>query len=473
MTKRKVYLKTYGCQMNVYDSERMVDILSPLGFEESDTMEGADLVIFNTCHIREKASEKLYSDLGRAKPFKEKQNAEGKDMLIAVAGCTAQAEGSEVFRRAPYVDMVFGPQSYQELPEMLARAARARDEKKAKEEARAQKDSGDGQSLDAYRKKGLGILNVEFPEDPKFDSLPHIQSAQGPAAFVAIQEGCDKFCHFCVVPYTRGAEYSRPVADILEDVKRLNALGVKEITLLGQNVNAYHGQGPDGESSLGQLIEAIADLEGVQTIRYMTSHPRDVDPFLIQAHKDVSKLAPMLHLPVQSGSDRILKSMNRKHTRQEYLDIIAQFRKANPEMSFSSDFIVGYPGETDQDFKDTLSLVEEVGFSQGYSYKYSPRPGTPAASLENQVPESVSDQRLQALQDLLNQQQLNFNRSCIGQEMTILLERPGKIPGQFMGKSPFMQSVILEANPRLVGSYVSVRIKDATMSSLSAELVVL
>lgn len=471
--KRKLFIKTYGCQMNVYDSNRMVDILSPLGFESTDEMDGADLVIFNTCHIREKASEKLYSDLGRAKPFKEKSAEEGKDMLIAVAGCSAQAEGSEVFRRAPYVDMVFGPQSYQELPEMLARAARAKDEKKAREQYLEENPEGDGQSLQAFKKKGLGILNVDFPEEPKFDTLPEIYAHEGPSAFVAIQEGCDKFCHFCVVPYTRGAEYSRPAKDVLGDVLKLVNLGVKEITLLGQNVNAYHGQNlsEEGEWTLGQLIKAVAEIEGVSVIRYTTSHPRDVNDDLIQAHRDVTKLAPMLHLPVQSGSDRILKTMNRKHTRQEFLESIAKFRKANPLMAFSSDFIVGYPGETEQDFQDTLDLVRTVNFVSSYSFKYSPRPGTPAATMAGQVPEDIADRRLQELQQLLTAQQIAFNQSLIGQEMKVLLERPGKTQGQYLGKSPFMQSVVVNANPRLVGSYVSVKITSATMSSLSGEII--
>jgi tRNA-2-methylthio-N6-dimethylallyladenosine synthase len=456
MTQRqKLFIKTYGCQMNVYDSHRMADILQPLGYEQTEQQEDADMVIFNTCHVREKASEKLYSDLGRAKPLKEAREALGRQQLIAVAGCTAQAEGAEIFRRTPYVDMVFGPQSYHQLPEMLARARL------------------ESETAGERKRPGLGILNVEFPEEPKFDHLPEITSHEGLSAFVAIQEGCDKFCHFCVVPYTRGAEYSRPAQDVINDVRRLVSLGVKEITLLGQNVNAYHGSAPsgDGEWGLGRLIYALAEIEGLFHIRYMTSHPRDVTDELIAAHRDVEKLSPFLHLPVQSGSDRILKAMNRKHTVAHYLKIIEQFRKANPDMAFSSDFIIGYPGEEEKDFLETMALVETVGFSQAYSFKYSKRPGTPAWALQNQVSEEVKSDRLQQLQQLLSQQQRAFNNVCIGKAMPVLLEKRGRHPGQLLGRTPYMQSVHVMAPQRLLGQVMQVRIIASGNNSLTGQVV--
>lgn len=453
--KQKLFIKTYGCQANVYDSNRMVDILSPLGYEPTENQEDADIVIFNTCHIREKATEKLYSDLGRAKPYKDARTEEGKQQLIAVAGCTAQAEGAEVFRRAPYVDMVFGPQSYHELPEMLARAHREKD--------KAKTNAG----------KGLGILNVEFPEEPKFDHLPEVTAHEGYSAFVAIQEGCDKFCHFCVVPYTRGAEYSRPAKPILEEVKRLVSFGVKEITLLGQNVNAYHGLSPEGnrEWGLGRLIHALEEIDGLHCIRYMTSHPRDVDDELIAAHRDVKKLAPFLHLPVQSGSDRILKAMNRKHTVSHYFEIIEKFKTARPDIAFSSDFIVGYPGEDDRDFEQTLQLVKMVNFAQAYTFSYSKRPGTPASSLENQVPEEVKSDRLTRLQGLINLQQKDFNEKSVGKIMSVLIEKPGRRPGQLVCRSPYMQSIYVSAPERLLGHVASVQIIAAGNNSLTGEVV--
>lgn len=453
--KKQLYIKTYGCQMNVYDTNRMTDLLAPLGFEVADQPDEADLVIFNTCHIREKATEKLYSDLGRVLPYKKARQAQGDTMIIAVAGCTAQAEGAEVIRRAPYVDMVFGPQAYHELPEMLTRALRSQQEPSSKGPRRG------------------NILNTEFPEISKFDSLPEVTTIEGPSAFLAIQEGCDKFCHFCVVPYTRGAEYSRPVKDVLQEAKRLVSLGVKEITLLGQNVNAYHGESPQDASqewTLGRLIREIADMEGVEVIRYTTSHPRDVNEDLIAAHRDVNKLAPYLHLPVQSGSDRILKAMNRKHTGAFYRKIIDQFRDACPEMAFSSDFIVGYPGEEETDHQETLRLIKEVGYAQAYSFKYSKRPGTPAWALESQVPENIKDQRLQEVQALLNELQRSFNQSCVGKEMILLLERAGKHEGQLIGRSPYMQSVHLIAPSHLLGQRLKVKITGYGNNSLTAEM---
>jgi tRNA-i(6)A37 thiotransferase enzyme MiaB len=454
--RKNLYIKTYGCQMNIYDSQRMTDVLAPLGFDVMDSPEAADLVIFNTCHIREKAAEKLYSDLGRIKPVKQHRLDQGQDMMIAVAGCTAQAEGAEVMRRAPYVDMVFGPQAYHQLPEMLARAIRA-------------KDARQSQTL-----RGAGILNVDFSEDEKFDALPEAQTIEGASAFVSIQEGCDKFCHFCVVPYTRGAEYSRPVKAVLQEICHLATLGVKEITLLGQNVNAYHGESPQDatkEWGLGRLIREVADIAGIDIIRYTTSHPRDVDDDLIQAHRDVSKLAPYLHLPVQSGSDRILKAMNRKHTRETYYKLIDQFRAARPNIAFSSDFIVGYPGEDERDHQETLALIETVKFAQAYSFKYSKRPGTPAWALTDQTDEAVKDRRLQEVQALLNHQQKSFNEGCVGQEMALLFERKGRHEGQLIGRSPFMQSVHVLAPERLLGQCVRVKIIGSGNNSLTGEVI--
>lgn len=451
----KVYIKTYGCQMNVYDSERMMDLLAPLGYEPTEHPDNAQLAILNTCHIREKASEKLYSDLGRLKPVKEEALERGEDYLIAVTGCTAQAEGGEVFRRAPYVDMVVGPQSYQDLPELLARAKRM------------------AESREAGKKSGVGILNVDFPEVPKFDHLPPIGQHAGPTAFVAIQEGCDKFCHFCCVPYTRGAEYSRPAQAVVNEVKQFLAKGVKEITLLGQNVNAYHGEGlsTPQEWTLGRLIRALAELDGLESIRYMTSHPRDVNDDLIDAHRDVPQLQPFLHLPIQSGSDRILKAMNRRHTVAFYLDILERFRKARPDIAFSSDFIVGYPGETDADFKETLELVETVGYAQAYSFKYSPRPGTPAWALENQIPEEIKETRLAILQNVLMDKQRAFNETMIGKTLHILFERKGRHQGQILGKSPYMQSVHVQGASTVLGQILPVKIQAAANNSLTGELV--
>lgn len=455
--KKQLFIKTYGCQMNVYDSNRMADILGPLGFEATEDLSTADMAIYNTCHIREKASEKLYSDLGRVKPHKIKRVAAGDDMLIAVAGCTAQAEGAEVMRRAPYVDMVFGPQSYQDLPEMVARAMRA-------------KEKRDNPLL-----RGAGVLNVDFPESPKFDALPEINKVEGAAAFLSIQEGCDKFCHFCVVPYTRGSEYSRPVKDILADAKRLIELGVKEVTLLGQNVNAYHGESPESASKewgLGRLIQEIAAFDEFDIIRYITSHPRDVTQDLIDAHRDVPKLAPYLHLPVQSGSNRVLKAMNRKHDRDFYVKLIDQFREARPDIAFSSDFIIGFPGEDDRDHKDTLDLIRQVKYAQAYSFKYSKRPGTPAAASEFQIDEAVKVERLAEVQALLEEQKTAFNQTCVGQEMDVLFERKARHEGQLSGRSPYMQSVYVQANQRLIDTVVPVKIVACGTNSLTGEVII-
>ncbi len=427
--------------MNVYDSGRMADILKPLGYTLVQNPDGADLVILNTCHIREKAEEKVYSDLGRIRPHKDDK------MILAVAGCVGQAEGAEIMRRAPYVDIVLGPQTYHRLPEMIARATRSRDKKEG---------------------PGRGILDVEFPVESKFDHLPQEHSEVGPSVYVAIQEGCDKFCTFCVVPYTRGAEYSRPVQAIYEEASRLIERGAKEITLLGQNVNAYHGDSPQGDTwGLGRLMEHLASLKGLLRLRYMTSHPRDMDEELMIAHRDIPQVMPFLHLPVQSGSDRILEAMNRKHTRKHYLDIIEKLRIHKPDMALSSDFIVGFPGETDQDFEDTMNLVRDVGFAQAYSFKYSPRIGTPGALMENQIPEEVKASRLNQLQDLLNMQQQAFNDASLGQTLPVLLDRKGKQDEQLLGKTPTLQSVYVNAPLRLFGECVEVKIEKASANSLT------
>ena len=448
MTK-KLYIKTYGCQMNVYDSARMADVLAPLGYSPADTPDGADMVILNTCHIREKAEEKVFSELGRLRPLKSAKT--DGDMIIAVAGCVAQAEGAEIMRRAPYVDIVLGPQTYHRLPEMVARAARSA-------------TGPDG--------KGRGILDTDFPAEAKFDFLPAESVAPGVSAFLSIQEGCDKFCTFCVVPYTRGAEYSRPAASVLAEARRLVAGGARELNLLGQNVNAYHGEAPDGGSwGLARLAYALAEIPGLERIRYTTSHPRDVDDALIQAHGDLPQLMPFLHLPVQSGSDRILEAMNRKHTAAHYRSLIDRFRAARPDIVFSSDFIVGFPGERDEDFRATMELVDEVGFVQAFSFRYSPRPGTPAANLEDKVPDAVAQARLLELQDVLERRQRAFFAGMIGRTLDVLFEKPGRHEGQLIGRSPYLQGVHALANPRLIGTIQPVRIADATLQSLGGELV--
>lgn len=458
-THKKLYIKTYGCQMNVYDSERMADILVPLGYTLTENAEDADMVILNTCHIREKAEQKVFSDLGRLRDKREERRALGNDTVIAVGGCVAQAEGAEIMRQAPYVDMVFGPQTYHRLPEMVARATRA-----------AEKERKPNQ------KRGLGIVDVDFPVESKFDHLPQTTESRA-SAFLSIQEGCDKFCTFCVVPYTRGAEYSRPATEILAEAKHLLSLGAKEITLLGQNVNAYHGIAPlsnnneSKEWGLGRLVRELADL-GVERIRYTTSHPRDMDQSLIDAHRDVPALMPFLHLPVQSGSDRILEAMNRKHTAQTYFNIIDKLRNARPDIGLSSDFIVGFPSETEEEFEKTLDLIRHVGYAQGYSFKYSIRPGTPAGAMEIQVSEEVKANRLQRLQDLLNEQQLDFNLKTVNTVQPILLDRRGRQKGQFIGRSPFMQSVVVEGPERLFGQVVNVRINQAHPNSVTGDIVI-
>jgi len=441
---KRVFIKTYGCQMNVYDSARMADLLAPHGFVVAETPRDADLVILNTCHIREKAAEKVYSELGTIRRLKAAKAGRGGRMLVAVAGCVAQAEGAEIMRRAPCVDLVFGPQSYHRLPELITRALRV---------------------------TGAGILDTSFPAEPKFDFLPEAAAPQGITAFLTVQEGCDKFCSFCVVPYTRGAEYSRPVARVLAEARHFVRGGVREITLLGQNVNAYHGEGRDGRGwGLGALIRGLAELPGLDRIRYTTSHPRDVDDELIAAHRDVPQLMPFLHLPVQSGSDRVLTMMNRGHTASYYRRITERLRSGRPDLALSTDLIVGYPGESDEDFQATLDLVEEICFAQAFSFKYSPRPGTPAASAAGQVAERVKSERLAALQLLLARQQREFNEACVGRVLPVLFEKPGRHEGQLVGRTPYLQSVHVAAAAERIGEIVPALISGASANSLSGSL---
>ena len=445
--RKKLFIKTYGCQMNVYDSERMRDVLQPLGYEPSETPDGADLVILNTCHIREKAAEKVYSELGRLRPLKEKKA--DSPMTIAVAGCVAQAEGAEIQRRAPVVDLVVGPQTYHKLPELIASVHRER-----------------GESLD-----------TEFEVEDKFDLLaPAKRHVDGPAAFVTIQEGCDKFCTFCVVPYTRGAEWSRPVDQIVAEIRGLAAQGIREVTLLGQNVNAYHGEAPagreaDGTWGLGQLVRHIALIGGIERIRFTTSHPNDMEDDLIQAFADEPKLMPYLHLPVQSGSNKILAAMNRKHTAEQYIEQIARFREARPGIAISGDMIVGFPGETDEDFEATMALVEEINYASCFSFKYSRRPGTPGASMGGQVEEAVKTERLARLQKRLEEQQIAFNKMQIGKNLPILFEKEGRLEGQLHGRSPYLQAVHVDAPKEMIGEIAHVEILDASRNALKGRLI--
>jgi tRNA-2-methylthio-N6-dimethylallyladenosine synthase len=448
---RRVFIKTYGCQMNVYDSQRMAEMLAAEGFEEAAGPETADLVILNTCHIREKAAEKVYSEVGKLRRLKSEREGQRKTLRIAVAGCVAQAEGEEMVRRAPAVDLVFGPQTYHRLGQFMARL-----------------EAGERQ-----------LVETALPTEAKFahlDAAPAPESGPRPrpvTAFVTVQEGCDKFCTFCVVPYTRGAEFSRPVERIAAEVRRQAMRGVREVTLLGQNVNAYHGEGPDGAPwSLGRLLDHLSQIEGIERLRYTTSHPRDMDETLIAVHGENPKVMPYLHLPVQSGSDRVLNDMNRRHTVATYLDVIGRIRAAKPDIALSSDFIVGFPGETDEDFARTLELVETVGFAQAYSFKYSPRPGTPAADRADQVPEPVKAERLAALQGLLEAQQQRFNTACVGREFPLLLERAGRHPDQLVGRSPYLQAVHVATAPHSarIGDIVPVRVDSVGGHSLAAHI---
>ncbi|MES1989470.1 MAG: tRNA (N6-isopentenyl adenosine(37)-C2)-methylthiotransferase MiaB [Pseudomonadota bacterium] len=447
---KKIFIKTYGCQMNVYDSARMADAMAPHGYEEAGSPDDADIVLLNTCHIRERAADKVYSELGRLRDLKNERAAlGGKKLVIGVAGCVAQAEGEEIGRRAPYVDMIIGPQAYHRLPDMVAR-------------------SGNG---------GPSQIETEFPAEDKFINLPAPEKrktlARGPTAFLTIQEGCDKFCTFCVVPYTRGSEFSRPLARILDEARSLVDAGVREITLLGQNVNAFHGEDERGHATtLGGLIRALARIDGLKRLRYTTSHPRDMDEALIAAHGEEKKLMPYLHLPVQSGSDRVLDAMNRQHTAEHYLRLIGRIRAARPDIALSSDFIVGFPGETDADFEATLSLIRDVGFVQAYSFKYSPRPGTPAATRDEQIAEEVKSERLQRLQMLVAEQQLAFNKSCAGKRFPVLFDRQGRTSTQLVGRSPYLQSVHIEDAPQsLFGQISEIDIEEGFAQSLRGRLV--
>ncbi len=443
MEKKKLYIKTYGCQMNVYDTERMVDVMAPEGYMETDTPEDADLVVLNTCHIREKAAEKVYSDIGRIRKMKDTKKKDGEEMVLAVGGCVAQAEGAEIMKRAPVVDMVFGPQTYHNLPDMVNQSL----------------------SLKSQGEKSR-ILDTGLAVDEKFDQLSKKDVKKKATAFLTIQEGCDKFCTFCVVPYTRGAEFSRSIEDLVKDAEKLAKAGVVEVTLLGQNVNAFHGVSENGEEwRLPQLIRRLAKIDGFERIRYTTSHPHDMTDELLKVHGDLKECMPYLHLPVQAGSDRILKAMNRTHDSASYKDIIRDLRKERPDIAISGDFIVGFPGETDEDFKETMELVRDVKYAQAYSFKYSPRPGTPAAEMDDQVEENIKSERLSRLQALLKQQQADFNNSVIGKTLSVLIEGKGKAEDAVFGRSPYMQAVQVKVGAdkveELQGKIVDVKINGA------------
>jgi tRNA-2-methylthio-N6-dimethylallyladenosine synthase len=443
---RKVHIKSYGCQMNVYDAHRMADMLAVQGFSETAGPEDADLVILNTCHIRERAAEKVYSELGRIRQIKRVAADEGRHVTIAVAGCVAQAEGKEIIRRAGAVDLVVGPQSYHRHPALLERVA-----------------------------QGETVIDTEFPLEDKFAVLKaptrEATRARGITAFVTVQEGCDKFCTFCVVPYTRGIEVSRPVASIVAEIERLADAGVREVTLIGQNVNAYHGDGPDGRPwTLGHLLHRLAGVPGIARLRYTTSHPCDMDDSLVEAHRDLRCLPAFLHLPVQSGSDRILAAMNRRHTRADYLAAIARMRAAHTDMAFSSDFIVGFPGETEEEFGATLSLIDEVGYAGAYSFKYSARPGTPAADMAEQLPDAVTSKRLYRLQEAITRQQIAFNSRWLGKNLDVLFEKSGHHPGQIVGRSPYLQPVHVMGPSTLIGNIGAVTITELRAYSMIGEL---
>mgnify|MGYP004580646811 FL=1 len=440
---KKYFIKTFGCQMNVYDSSRIADMLQKEGYEEAKRQEDADLVLFNTCHIREKAAEKLFSDLGRAKLVADEREAEGKKTVIGVAGCVVQAEDTQIIRRAPFVDFAVGPLMYHKIPQILSEVEQ--------------------------KKEHSGIVNTEFPADSKFDFLPE-NKAQGACSYLAVQEGCNNFCTYCVVPYTRGAEYSRPVTEIIAEAKRLIATGTIELNLLGQNVNSYHGEDETGkERNLAYLLRRVAELDGLKRLRYTTSYPADVDDDLIDCHRDLKILMPYLHLPIQSGSDKILKAMNRRHNSSDYLRIVEKLRKANPDLRMSSDFIVGFPGETDEDFQKTLDVVNEVKYIQAFSFKYSRRPGTPAAVMDNQVEEKVKKERLDVLQTLLFSYQEAFNKSCVGKIMPVLFEQKGRHKGQLIGRTPYMQNLHIETNSDNINKIIEVEVTEATTNSLSGK----
>ena len=443
MTK-KVYVKSFGCQMNVYDSLRMVDIMRTLGFEQTENPDDADMIIFNTCHIREKASAKIFSELGRFKPLKERRKAEGRDLILVVAGCVVQAESAEFMNRAKFVDIALGPQTYHRLPEMLRQLE---------------------------RREKRRIIDVEFPAVAKFDFLPETRST-GVSSFLAIQEGCDRFCSYCVVPYTRGAEYSRPAAEIVAEARRLAETGTKDLMLLGQNVNAWHGEDENGKpSDLSRLVRSVAEIDGIERIRYVTSYPSDFTDDMIAMHRDIPKVMPYLHLPIQSGSDRVLKKMNRRYTCARYEEIVAKLRDACPEIALSSDFIVGFPEETDDDFEQTMDLVRRVNYAQSYSFKYSARPGTPAAAMKNQIPEDVKTERLERLQALLIEQHAVFNARFKGREVDVLLEEKAKKDGFLLGHTPHMQNVVVRAPDSLSGKIVRVRVTKTAATTLDGEQV--
>ena len=443
---KKFYIKTFGCQMNVYDSGRIANILENMGLEATNHQADADIVIFNTCHIREKAAEKVFSDLGRAELIKKEREQNGLDTIIGVVGCVVQAEDEQIAKRAPFVDFATGPLTYHRIPEMLAKIMRR-------------------------KKHADSIIDTEFPVEAKFDFLPE-NKASGGCSYLAIQEGCDNFCTYCVVPYTRGAEYSRPVAEVVAEAKKLVVGGSLELNLLGQNVNSYHGEDESGkERNLAYLLRRIAEIDGLERIRYTTSYPADVDDDLIACHHDLKKLMPYLHLPVQSGSDRILKAMNRRHTSDDYKRIIDKLYEANPELRMSSDFIVGFPGETDEDFAKTVEMVNYVKYIQAFSFKYSKRAGTPAAIMPNQVEEKVKKQRLEELQNLLFSYQEKFNLSCIGKTMSVLFEQKGRHKGQLVGRTPYMQNLHADADKSLLNKIVNVKVVEATTNSLSGKVV--
>lgn len=440
---KKYYIKTFGCQMNVYDSARIADMLKKEGYEETNKQIDADIVLFNTCHIREKAAEKLFSDLGRAQLIAAERKEQGLDTIIGVAGCVVQAEDEQIIKRAPYVDFAVGPLMYYRIPEIL------------------QKILAD--------KKNKGIVDTDFPAVNKFDFLPE-NKAQGACSYLAVQEGCNNFCTYCVVPYTRGAEYSRTVKEVVAEAKRLIATGTLEINLLGQNVNSYHGEDENGqERDLAYLLHKLAELDGLKRLRYTTSYPADMNDNLIACHKDINILMPYLHLPVQSGSDKILKAMNRRHTAADYLHVVEKLYAANPKLKMSSDFIVGFPGETDADFQKTLDIVNQVKYIQAFSFKYSRRPGTPAAVMENQVEEKIKKERLDILQTLLFDYQTKFNQSCIGKTMPVLFEQKGRHKGQLIGRTPYMQNLHIATKGDNINKIVDVVVTDATTNSLSGK----
>ena len=444
---RRLFIKSFGCQMNVYDSNRMADAMARDGYVETATPENADLIVLNTCHIRERAAEKVYSELGRIREIKTAAKQEGREILIAVAGCVAQAEGAEIVRRAPVVDLVIGSQNIHRLPEFVSKV-----------------------------RPGKAIVDTEFPVEDKFDHLAAPTKAtmrsRGLTAFVTVQEGCDKFCTFCVVPYTRGSEVSRPAVKVVEEVERLADAGIREATLIGQNVNAYHGVGPDGRSwSLARLFERLSEVPDIYRLRYMTSHPCDMTDDLFAAHRDLPKLMPFVHLPVQSGSDRVLRAMNRRHGRQEYLDIVSRLRDVRPDIALSTDFIVGFPGETEEDFEDTLDLVRKVNFASTYFFKYSARPGTGAAEMADQIPEPIKDERLARLKHLVETQRHDFNESMKDRSLDVLFEKPGRLPGQIAGRSPYLQPVQVMGPMDLIGTVVPVQVLRAGTNSLFGELI--